>query len=183
MEHHRRGRHHRQGHAQNDEVQRAYRRVQDLSVGAAGQQMDSHAHALHLEVRAHRGLVPQHLLEPYGQGRGDNLRLRVLRRKDRIRAYRRLLLRVPHGRERAAHEGEQDRRCGHNEGGPSGIHHARGSVERQGERAHGAVHQAVPLREPGPGPGACGEGHGHQARHLDRQLRRHEGLDGPTEDR
>lgn len=183
MEHHGRGRHNRQGPAEDHQIPGAHRRFQDLPVGAAGQQMDSHAHALHLEVRAHRGVVPQHVVEPLREGDRGHIRLRVLRRQDGVRPHRRMLLRIPHGGERASAQGGPHRRRSDHEGGPPRIRDARGGVERQGERPPGSEDPTVPLREPGRRAGARGQGHGHKARRMDSELRRDEGLAGPEEDR
>ena len=182
MEHHRRRRHHRQGPAEDHQVEPDHRRLQALSLGGAGQQMGHPPDALHLEVRAHRGVVSQHHLESHREDHRRHPRQRVLRGKDRIRAHRRLLLRIPHGGERAPHQGGEDGGCRHHEGGPSGIRHARRGLERQGERPRRPEDGAPPLRDLRPGDGPRGADDGHQARGMDRQLRRDEGLARPEED-
>ncbi len=101
--------------------------------------------ALHLEVRAHRGLVSEHDMEPDRTYRRHNQRLRVLRRPEGIRPHRRMLLRCQDGRERASH---QRKAHGGRRDIPRGaprIRHARRRMERQGERQGGPAHQAVQL--------------------------------------
>ncbi len=138
MEHHRGGRHHREGPPQDDQMEPHDRRFPPIPMDGAGQQVGDPPDAVHLEVRAHRGLVSQHHLEPVRKDHRHHTRQRVLRRQDRVRPHRGMLLRLEDGGERASHRGGQDRRCGHHARSASRVHHARRGVERQGERPCGA---------------------------------------------
>ena len=92
-----------------------------------------HTHdAMYVEVRIDRGMVSEHDMESIGQTDRDDLRLRILRWKDGIRAHRRVLLCIEDGCERTPDEGEENSRRGDIQRGPSGICDACRSMERQG---------------------------------------------------
>src|SRR5205807_6649667 len=145
-------------------------------------------------VRADRGLVPEHAVEPPGTGGRHVRRPRGLRRTDDVREHRRVLLRRPTRGRGSPRAGTASGRDGHPAGDPPRVHHARRRLERPRARPRGPSTTATPLLDDAEGPGPPSDAPRHPdgavrsnergppARHLPTDLRRlfADGLPRPT---
>src|SRR2546422_1693078 len=101
-----------------------------------------------LEVRAHRGLVPEYALEPLGAGDREVRGPRGLRGPDGLRVDRRMLLRRPAGGRGGLGPRTPAGRGGDPPGDPPRVPDARGGVERAGARARSAPKARQSVRVP-----------------------------------